>query len=213
MSTATTTLTTDTQAARAALDGLRTTGQAAEAQVRTLTEECAALQRRRESLSLDARLGLAGSADELAHVEARLGAAVAELEDARRLAAEAARREPAAIEALHTAAFDAAVTMLAELEAALAADVAQIRREQGHTPPEICERVVRIARQVDGLAHDLFEVSRDARFARRGTLRERLGPEAAALIPQLVASPFTPKPAIPRPWSALLDDLEEAVRP
>ena len=26
-------------------------------------------------------------------------------------------------------------------------------------------------------------------------------------MPQLVASPFTPKPAIPRPWAELLTDM------
>jgi hypothetical protein len=95
------------------------------------------------------------------------------------------------------------------LEAEVTALVAQIRTERERAPADVCERVVLVARQVAGLSHDLHGATNDPRFARRWDLREQLGPEAAALIPQLIASPFTPKPAIPRPWSALLDDLAE----
>lgn len=208
----TTTLTTEApprQTARVALDRLRATRQDAEMQARSLTEECAALRARRESLHLDARLGLAGAAAECADVEARLAAATAQLEDARRLAAEAARREPAACQALHTAAFAAAVTMLAEQEAEVAALVEQIRMERERAPADVCERVVLVARQAAGLAHDLHAVTDDSRFARRGDLRERLGPDTAPLVPGLQVRPYERKPPVERPWAGLLDDLAE----
>jgi hypothetical protein len=74
--------------------------------------------------------------------------------------------------------------------------------------------VVLRARQAAGLAHDLRAVTNDARFARRGgDLRERLGPDTAPLIPGLQVSPYERKPAIPRPWSALLNDLAETAAP
>jgi hypothetical protein len=40
-------------------------------------------------------------------------------------------------------------------------------------------------------------------------LRERLGPEAAAVIPGLLIRPWERKAPVPTPWRELLDDLEE----
>jgi hypothetical protein len=209
MSTTTTTLTTDTQTARAALDRLRTTRQDAETQARTLAQECAVLKGRGAALALDAQLGRAGAAAERADAAARLAAAEAQLEEQRQLVAEAARREPAAIEALHTAALAEAEVMLAELDTEVAALVAQIRREREDAPPEIRERVVVAARQAAGLAHDLLAATSARRFHRAWVLREQLGPEVAALIPQLTPAPYVAKSPIARPWAELLADLAE----
>ena len=153
MSTATTTLTTETTprpAARAALDQLRAARQDAETQVRTLTQECAALKGRHAALALDTQLGHAGAADERVDVEARLAAAEAQREEQRGLAAEAARREPGAYQVFRTTGLVEAEAMLAEKQAECTALVAQIRMERERTPADVYERVVLVARQVAG---------------------------------------------------------------
>jgi hypothetical protein len=197
------------QTARAALDQFRAARQNAAAQARALMEVGAALKGRHAALALDAQLGLAGAADERVDVAARLAAVVAELEEQRQLVAEVDRREPEAIEALHRAALAEGVLMLAKKEAEVDALVAQIRREREHTPPEVLEHVVIVARQAAGLRHDLLAATSNAIFARGADLRAKLGEDAAALVPDLQPHPYLPKVPIERPWAALLDDLAE----
>jgi hypothetical protein len=209
MSHTTTTTEPQRHAARAALDQLRAARQDAETRVRTKTQESAVLKGRHAALALDAQLGLAGAADERADVAARLAAAEAQLEEQRQLVAEAQRREPAAIEALHTAALAEAEAMLAELDTEVAALVERIRREREDAPPEIRARVVVAAREASGLRHDLLAATSDARFARGAELRAKLGEDAAALVPDLQPHPYLPKVPIARAWVPLLADLEE----
>jgi hypothetical protein len=210
MSTATTTTdATPRQTARAMLDQLRTTRQDAEAQARPLAQECAALKGRGAALVLDVKLGRAGAADERVDAAARLAAAEVQLEEQRQLVAEAQRREPAAIEALHAAALADLEAMRAELEAEERRLVAQIHTERERTPAEVCARAVIISRQLGGFEADLQEVMNAPRFVRRVGLRERLGPEVAARIPELAVRPADHKPPILRPWAPLLADLAE----
>jgi hypothetical protein len=87
----------------------------------------------------------------------------------------------------------------------------RIRREREDAPSDIRARVVIVARQAAGLAHDLLGATGARRFHRAWVLREQLGAEAAALIPELIPSPHSPKAPIARPWTelGLLDDLAE----
>jgi hypothetical protein len=215
MSTATTTLITETtprQTARAEIDTYRDVRRSAAEAIANLTAAEAPLRARRQALQLDVRLGRAGAEAERDQVAAQLAAVEARLVEQRELAAEAARREPAAVQALHAAALADLEAMRVEMETKERGFIAQIHRERERTPAEVCEQVVTIARQLGGFEADMQEVMNAPRFVRRAGLRERLGPELAALIPGLAVRPHEHKPAIERPWTALLADLAETAR-